>query len=418
MIGLFDSNGNLNIGLLKENIDIFYSSTGIPVKALNEYGDILYSSNTKIHFCDFIKSIDNGNNSCRKTHLHGSKQSCDLGEGFIFTCYSSLVHFAAPIVSDGNFKGSLVGGPVLLNEPDKIMVDEIMEYNNTIPSNKKEDILNYLKKIKIVTPKRLRYLNKLLFIITTNLLEEDKFTLRERKIFMDQQSRIGESIQFIKDKESPSYPYQKERELFVKVKYGDALGAKKLLNDLLGHVFFTSGGNTEVVKARILELFSVLSRAAVQGGASLDTVFGLNYKFIGKLSSINNLNDLSRWTVNLLERFTENVFNVSSSKNADIIKISLKYVNENYMKNITLNSAAQYVHLNPTYFSSLFKKEVKTGFSDYLNQVRIGEAKKYLRETDISILEISIIVGFESQSYFSKVFKKITGLTPRQYRNS
>ena len=64
----------------------------------------------------------------------------------------------------------------------------------------------------------------------------------------------------------------------------------------------------------------------------------------------------------------------------------------------------------------LFKKSTGSSFKEYLNMVRIEESKRLLSNTDFSIIDIAIAVGFEDQSYFSKVFKKFTGLTPKQFR--
>ncbi|NLU08393.1 MAG: helix-turn-helix transcriptional regulator, partial [Clostridiales bacterium] len=92
------------------------------------------------------------------------------------------------------------------------------------------------------------------------------------------------------------------------------------------------------------------------------------------------------------------------------------YINKNYRNNITLDTVANMVHLNSSYFSSIFKKEIGMNFSSYLNKIRIEQSMFLLRNTDYSILNIALEVGFEDQSYFSKVFKNFTGMTPKQYR--
>ena len=74
------------------------------------------------------------------------------------------------------------------------------------------------------------------------------------------------------------------------------------------------------------------------------------------------------------------------------------------------------MELNPSYFSTLFKQSCGSSFKEYLNSIRIEESKKLLAATDRSILDIALSIGFEDQSYFTKVFKKYTGLTPKQYR--
>ena len=98
------------------------------------------------------------------------------------------------------------------------------------------------------------------------------------------------------------------------------------------------------------------------------------------------------------------------------MKKAIAYISKNYSKNLTLEEVANDVHLNPAYFSTVFKQSCGSSFKEYLNMVRIEESKRLLANTDYSVIDIAIAVGFEDQSYFSKVFKKYTGLTPKQYR--
>ena len=74
------------------------------------------------------------------------------------------------------------------------------------------------------------------------------------------------------------------------------------------------------------------------------------------------------------------------------------------------------VYLSPAYFSRVFKKEMGVTFNSFLNEVRIEKSKSLLRNNDLKMVDIALMVGFESQSYFTKVFKKITGISPLQYR--
>ena len=98
------------------------------------------------------------------------------------------------------------------------------------------------------------------------------------------------------------------------------------------------------------------------------------------------------------------------------MKKALSYISRNFASPITLEDVAKQVHLNPAYFSSIFKQSIGSSFKEYLNMVRIEESKRLLANTDYSVIDIAIATGFEDQSYFSKVFKKYTGLTPKQYR--
>ena len=246
---------------------------------------------------------------------------------------------------------------------------------------------------------------------------EEKIILNERNKRSEHQSLLSESIQdFKNEKTEPFYPYEAEKELLLKVKNGDIIGAKNVLNDLLAYMLFSSGGNIEIIKSRTLELCTLLSRASMEGGSDFDKLFGLNYNFLGEINKINNIEDLTYWLVNILDKFTENVFHVNDSKNAIIIQRAISFINENYKNNLTLSTVANLVHLNASYFSSIFKKETSLSFSSYLNKVRIEKSKLLLKNYDESILNIALEVGFEDQSYFTKVFKLLTKMTPKEYQ--
>jgi two-component system response regulator YesN len=99
------------------------------------------------------------------------------------------------------------------------------------------------------------------------------------------------------------------------------------------------------------------------------------------------------------------------------IQQSLKLIHQNYEEKITLHYLASKIHINPAYLSRKFQEEVGVGFSEYVNHYRLMMAKKMLIDKpEASIGEISEKCGFNSQHYFSQMFRKETGLSPREYR--
>lgn len=93
-----------------------------------------------------------------------------------------------------------------------------------------------------------------------------------------------------------------------------------------------------------------------------------------------------------------------------------KYVLLNMDKKITLSDVAEHLHLNPSYFSRMFKQHTNMNFVDYVNHMKMEEAKKLLDHTSESVESIADKLGFESKSYFLKVFKKYYGTSPVEYR--
>lgn len=96
--------------------------------------------------------------------------------------------------------------------------------------------------------------------------------------------------------------------------------------------------------------------------------------------------------------------------------MAVSYLHEHYREQIGLSEAAGEAGLNPAYFSFLFKQEMGIGFSAYLLELRMERAKALLRGTNDKIKEVAYQVGFNDYHYFSKAFKKLTGMSPLDYR--
>ena len=92
------------------------------------------------------------------------------------------------------------------------------------------------------------------------------------------------------------------------------------------------------------------------------------------------------------------------------------YVEQNFDRQLKLEDVASYFHLNKCYFCSVLKKELGKTFSQIVNEVRVEKSKELLREGKLSTLSIALSVGFNNQNYFNMTFKKLTGMTPLQYR--
>lgn len=102
--------------------------------------------------------------------------------------------------------------------------------------------------------------------------------------------------------------------------------------------------------------------------------------------------------------------------NTLILKPALEYIQINFEKRISLDEMASLCNISSSYFSKLFNKITGDNFSNYINQARIDRACVLLATTDTPITVIALDLGFEDNSYFDKVFKKLTGVTPSFYK--
>lgn len=99
------------------------------------------------------------------------------------------------------------------------------------------------------------------------------------------------------------------------------------------------------------------------------------------------------------------------------ITAAIKFIEENYIKNLSLEEVARYINMNSSYFSNIFKKETGMYFSDFIQKIRVEKSKSFLIHPQLKIYEIAEKVGFTDEKYYFKIFKKLTGITPTQYRN-
>jgi YesN/AraC family two-component response regulator len=102
---------------------------------------------------------------------------------------------------------------------------------------------------------------------------------------------------------------------------------------------------------------------------------------------------------------------------SELINHAIQIIQTEYSEKLTLNYLASRIHINPAYLSRKFQEEVGMGFSEFLNNIRLKAAQKMLIQyPDMSISGISDKCGFNSQHYFSQMFRKVTGISPRDYR--
>ena len=404
---------------LEEMLEAFYACTKIPIHLINEEGDVLIRKGEDASFCQCFRRVLPKDDSCRAQHLDASKMAVEYGEAYIFPCHANLNHITYPIVVRGVMLGAVLVGPFLMQEADSVLVSSLTK-NYEIATDTLLDLYDRINEIVLVPPETVTHISRLLSYMFAGAITDSRIRFLASREKTAQQARISESIQMYKTSGSPDtppHPFEKEKELLRKVKSGNVNEARAVLNDLLGYILFSSGSDLSLVKNRAMEISSMLSRAAIEeGSTSANQILQINNQFLTNLAEIRSIDALCSKLLEIVETFTNSMFADEPIRNTPVIEKAFSYISRNYMQPLTLEMAAAHVHLSPAYFSTVFKQSCGTSFSEYLNLIRIEESKRLLGSTDYPILDIAIAVGYRDQSYFSKVFKKYTGMTPGQYR--
>ncbi len=406
----------LNKEQLSEMLESFNYCTNLTIRLIDKEGNTILRYGEDFKFCNVLKKYLPPR-LCENLYVKAGSLAVAFGETYIFSCHGNLNHIIFPIVYNNEIIGSILAGPFLMDNPESSLIQDIaVKY--PMPTGAMFELYDEISQIKVLTPKNITHASRLLYYSCSGIITEGKQRLILNQEKLHQQSKIGESIQMYKTHEFKTeyYPYEKEKELITKVKTGNIKDAKGVLNDLLGYVLFSEGNKLESIKTRAIELSSLLSRTAIEGGAATDSTLKMNIDFLKSIEQIKDLDELCYRLQKIVEEFTEVMFHYVPSKNNEVIKSAIRYITKNFNKPITLEEVAINVHLSPSYFSSLFKKSTGSSFKEYLNMIRVEESKRLLSNTDYSIIDISVATGFESQSYFTKVFRKYTNQTPKQFR--
>ena len=401
----------------REILQLYHTSTGLHVQLLSDSGELLINCGNLSSFCvEFMKHLPPGD-TCLKQHLEAGRQAMRWGQSYLFSCHAGLYHIVYPIINRKTLFGSVISGPFLMEEPDASLILDL-EKKYDLDTQTLVHLSERSFRIPRIQPETADEYTRLLHHLVKSMTAGNEELLQANQARLAQQSKISESIQMYKTsgiREDRDYPLDQETRLITKIKNGDLKEARRILNDLLGFLLLFENHDIDAIKVRIVELCSLLSRAAIERGSDVNRMLELNEHLVTSILSSESITEICYTFQDNIDIFTESLF-YTSDRNNQLIRKATEYIAENYASPITLSSTAEAIHLNPTYLSTLFKQVTGHSFKDHLNQVRVREAQRLLKNTDFPIMEISIACGFNDQSYFTKVFRKYTGLTPKQYR--
>lgn len=164
---------------------------------------------------------------------------------------------------------------------------------------------------------------------------------------------------------------------------------------------------------RLMSAFSGILLSDFKHLQAADANEALNPKQIIEFQTVPELLSWARGTclefVNLFVRWLE-------EQQDNVVLKARQYIDGHYQYSCSLQTVAEHVHVTPNYLSNLFKKETGISFTHYVSQLRIEKAKLLLRSTSYRMTEIAGQVGFDNSSYFTVVFKQMTGQSPREFR--
>lgn len=162
---------------------------------------------------------------------------------------------------------------------------------------------------------------------------------------------------------------------------------------------------------------ALIARFCINSGMSLEEAYDLSDIYIMRADECRTEEEVHQTHQEMIESYTRHMRRVRNSGvySKQIVR-ALDYISDHLHGKIMIEDAADYLKISPAYLSRLFKAETGIAFSNYVSKTKAEEAANLLTFSEYSDSEISNLLGFSSQSYFIKIFKKYMGVTPKEYK--
>ena len=231
----------------------------------------------------------------------------------------------------------------------------------------------------------------------------------------------GDRVLYIGDlEEQPtadlSFEESDQRALSAAVKLGTPEQVEQVVRELMERLR-QAGLSLSKCRLFLLELVTCLTRLARSGGVDVEQVFGEHFTGAVPISDFSSPEELGRWLRERCLRLHDLLGRQRTDSAWRLIEQAKDFIAGHYADGaLNVDLLCSHLHLSPTYFSTLFKREVGMSFTAYVTEVRMEQAAHLLRDTDEKTYRIAERTGYPDPNYFSYVFKRHFGLSPSKFR--
>jgi len=323
---------------------------------------------------------------CINLHIDAINKARLLGGSYIYLCLKGLVFWTSPFYSGERFAGALFSGGVKKTDKN---------------SNK----VKALAQIMLMCANQISNMSFIRKNVVLRYAAERPVAIKQKK------------AEYPISAENHEYPLDMERMLFASLRRGDNIEGKKILINLLKILYQNSNNNLPVFRLKAIELAVLLSRAAsdpkdIKNNSNIETT----ERWLNKIEESTSFDEITEILTSITDKMSGMIFSFHGVRHFSALRKAERYIWKHYTRKVSLKEIAEASGLSAPYFSTVFKDEMGENLSNYLNRLRIEKAASMLVTTDMPISQVATACGFEDQSWFSKIFKNNTSLTPGKYR--
>jgi Response regulator containing CheY-like receiver domain and AraC-type DNA-binding domain len=255
----------------------------------------------------------------------------------------------------------------------------------------------------------------------TNIREIDK-CYKESYLAINSKFYLGDdiliSIHDVNGTESKQnfYPVEEELAIINALRTGDNLIIDKYIEAFYSSLSKGGFPLKNYLQGSTLSLLGSVYKFCIENDINIALASTKDFSPFHRILKCQTINEIKDQVKLILDKIFNEIN--SNHKNNSLVSAAMNYIFNNYNKDISLETTAKVIYITPTYLSQLFKLETGVNFLEFLHSYRIEKSKELLKNRTLKNYQIANLVGYSNEKHFSKTFKKYTGLTPKQFRDS
>ncbi|WP_315108915.1 helix-turn-helix domain-containing protein [Clostridium intestinale] len=354
-------------------------------------------------------------------------QDYNYGEDAVIHITPYLTKFiSVRVCNGGEYLGNIVVGPYLSEEPNILMIEKII-FENKLSISLKNIIKQYYCSLPLVSSYKSKLIAESLTYsvmniqymgtLSTNIVEkkykpQTEFLLSPDSVIKN----TKESAALIEER------YKNENTMLHAVEMGDIEKVEETIkisrNLFNGSLYRIPNDPLRSLKNSAFVLNTLLRKASEKGGLHPIDIHSISEKYAIQIEKITTIKQLTDLKTKMRLEYCSAVKKLSLKNYSYLAKKAIEFIRNNLDGDLSLEAISNSIDVSMYELSRKFKKETGYNITEYINIQRINEAMYIMQNQSISITDIAYMVGFNDITYFTKVFKKVKGVTPSVYRKN
>ncbi|MBT2657661.1 helix-turn-helix transcriptional regulator [Bacillus sp. ISL-18] len=400
---------SLSIEITKKG-KLLHSITYLDVKIVDHEGKIIFQK-SQIQTPLLLQPFANDDPT-----MNEKLMKAENGQYFHYINSIGLEYLATGLWSNNHYQGFIVLGPFLSSIPSNELISDLISAHK-FPISERKQLQDYYQSLSIIGSNKSTYLGDLLVNICQHSYIEGKLVNTEVR----KSAEKVEKVLYEEDKNLIEERYKEEKKLMRAIEKGDMEEIGKLSKEVKGMMDFSDRipeSPFRSAKNLLFVLNTICRISAEKGGLQPLVVHYVSEKFAILIERAPNLPYLKILAFDMINEYGGLVQKHSNKDFSMIVKKAVNYIHSNLEQTLTLKEIAASIHVHPSHLSRKFKQDTGKSIIDYVNQKRVEEAMLHLQTGTAAVTDIALIVGYNDLNYFTRVFKKVTGQTPSEYKKT